>query len=58
MVHPCIEDKLRFVASISIIDMFAYHPFSMSSNISSQDVTLGFHTPSGVLMGESANPHK
>jgi len=72
MVHPCIEDKLRFVVGISIIDRFVYHTFSMSSNICSQDVTLGFHTfvhkmlhlvfihlfTSDVLMGKNANPHK
>jgi hypothetical protein len=38
--------------------MFAYHPFGMSSNISSQDVTFNFHTPSGVSIGGIVDPHK
>jgi len=40
MVHSSNEDMLRFVASISIADMFTYYIFGMFSNISSQDVTL------------------
>jgi hypothetical protein len=38
--------------------MFAYHPFGMSSSISSQDVTFDFHTPSGVSTGGNVDPHK
>jgi hypothetical protein len=58
MVHLGNEDKLGFSTCISTANMFAYHPFGMSSNINLQDVTHSFHTLNGVPMGRGIHPHK
>jgi hypothetical protein len=52
------KDKPSSLAGTSKVNKFAYYPFIMSSNISSQGVTLGFHTLSDESMGGGEDLHK